>query len=182
MIAFVRGSLKVIQENSVIVDVSGIGYEILVANPFSFQKTIDEDVFIHTYVHVRDDTQQLYGFKNDDEKFLFENLISVSGIGPKSAIGILGSVDVAQFIAAVEQEDEKYLTQFPGVGKKTARQIILDLKGKLVNLVTIEASQSKKGQDLDTTFLNDVKDTLLALGYTDREIQAVIPDLLNTDT
>jgi len=73
MIAYIRGKLKMIQENSVIVDVSGIGYEILSANPFAFQKSIDEDVFIYTYFHVRDDTQQLYGFKTEDEKFYLRN-------------------------------------------------------------------------------------------------------------
>lgn len=182
LIAYVKGTLAVIQEQSVIVDISGIGYEVLCANPFVFQDSLNEDVFIYTYHHVREDIQQLYGFKYEDEKFLFEKLISVSGIGPKSAIGILGSVDVSQFIAAVEQEDEKYLTQFPGVGKKTARQIILDLKGKLTNLVTIEATGDTTPTSTDTAYLVDVKEALLALGYSDKEIQSIIPELLKENT
>lgn len=182
MIAYVKGTLMTIQEQSVIVDVSGIGYEVICANPFAFQKSVSEDILIHTYYHVRDDAHQLYGFANEDEKYLFEKLISVSGIGPKSAITILGSVDVPQFIAAVEQEDEKYLTQFPGVGKKTARQIILDLKGKLTTLVTFESASNQGQQVKDMSYLNDVKEALLALGYTEKEIQSVIPQLMDEAT
>src|SRR5690625_2783328 len=136
MIAYMKGILTYIQDNSVIVDVNGIGNEIFCANPFSFQQQMDKEVFVYTYHHVREDVQALYGFKTEDEKFLFEQLISVSGIGPKSAITILGTVHVPDFISAVERENEKYLTQFPGVGKKTARQIILDLKGKLVHVAS----------------------------------------------
>lgn len=182
MIAYVKGTLMTIQEQSVIIDVSGIGYEVLCANPFVFQQSLNRELLIHTYYHVRDDAHQLYGFENEDEKFLFEKLISVSGIGPKSAITILATVDVPQFIAAVEQEDDKYLTQFPGVGKKTARQIILDLKGKLTNLVTIEVADGKKQETKDTSYLTDVQETLLALGYTDREIQSVLPQLMEEQT
>src|SRR5699024_2557561 len=119
-------------------DVSGIGYEVICANPFDFQANLQKELLIHTYQHVREDIQALYGFKDEDEKNLFVKLISVSGIGPKSAMTILGSIIVSEFIAAIEQEDEKYLTQFPGIGKKTARQIILDLKGKLTSMLSVQ--------------------------------------------
>jgi len=88
---------------------------------------------------------------------------------------------VPQFISAVELEDEKYLTQFPGVGKKTARQIILDLKGKLTNLITLETQAEDMASSKNTAYLNDVKETLLALGYLDREVQAIMPELLKED-
>src|SRR5690625_2914593 len=142
MIAYVKGIITFIQENAVIVDVNGIGYEIICPDPFVFQSYLKKETFIYTYHHVREDVQSLYGFKTEDEKLLFEKLISVSGIGPKSAVTILGSVHVPEFIGAVEQEDEKYLTQFPGVGKKTARQIILDLKGKLSSIVSLEINET----------------------------------------
>lgn len=183
MIAYVEGTLKIVQEHSVIVDVSGIGYEVLCANPFIFQKSLNEKVLIHTYHHVREDVQHLYGFKNEDEKLLFEKLISVSGIGPKSAISILATVDVHQFITSVEQEDKTYLMQFPGVGKKTAQQIILDLKGKLVGLVKAEVHQSKKQHpSTDTAYLGDVKEVLISLGYSDREVQSIMPELLQEES
>lgn len=176
MIAYIRGELKIIQEDAIVVDVGGIGYALICADPFIYHNKINEEVFIHTYHHVREDIQSLYGFKDEDEKYLFTKLISVSGIGPKSAITILGTVHVPDFIAAVEVEDEKYLTQFPGVGKKTARQIILDLKGKLTSMVSVKNKET--GQVVTATNeLNDAKSALKSLGYTDREINAVIPQL-----
>src|SRR5699024_443820 len=137
MIAYIKGKLVMIQEESVGLDVDGICYEIICPNLFIYQKYMDQETFIYTYHHVREDVQCLFGFKDEDKKLLFTKLMSFSGIGTKSAINRLGNVQVPDFIAAIEQEDEKYLTQFPGVGKKTARQIILDLKGKLSGLFTI---------------------------------------------
>ena len=178
MIAYIKGKLTFIQEETIIVDVHGIGYEIICPNPFVFQSSLEQELFIHTYHHVREDIQQLYGFKDEDEKYLFTKLISVSGIGPKSAIGILSSVHVPDFIAAVEMEDEKYLTQFPGVGKKTARQIMLDLKGKLTNMVVLEEkSDTTTPEPSNNVQLLEAKEALQALGYTDREIQFVMPTL-----
>src|SRR5690625_5033098 len=176
MIAYIKGQLRYIQDDAVIVDVNGIGYEVISGNAYSFQSSLNKDIFIHTYHHVREDTQSLYGFKTEDEKYLFTKLISVSGIGPKSGIAILGSVDVSEFVAAVEREDEKYLTQFPGVGKKTARQIILDLKGKLSGLLSI-ASQIDEVESTDkksTTSLNEAQEALVALGYSEQEIRAIV--------
>lgn len=178
MIAYIKGKLMFIQEDSIVVDVNGIGYNIICPNPFIYESKVEEELFIHTYQHVREDMIHLYGFKDEDEKYLFTKLISVSGIGPKSATTILGTAHAPDFIAAVEVEDEKYLTQFPGVGKKTARQIILDLKGKLTNIVSV-AEQTDEKQQIrkPTTALNDAIDALKSLGYTEREVNAVIPQL-----
>lgn len=179
MIAYIKGKLMYIQDDAVIVDVGGIGYEVICGNPYSFQSSLNEDVFIYTYHHVREDTQSLYGFKTEDEKYLFTKLISVSGIGPKSGIAILGTVDVSEFISAVEREDEKYLTQFPGVGKKTARQIILDLKGKLTGLLSItsQLGESESTNQKATTSLTEAQEALIALGYSEQEIRAIVPTL-----
>lgn len=179
MIAYIRGKLTYIQDDVVIVDVGGIGYEIICGNPFAFQASLNTEVFIYTYHHVREDTQSLYGFKTEDEKYLFTKIISVSGIGPKSGIAILGSVDVAEFVSAVEQEDEKYLTQFPGVGKKTARQIILDLKGKLTGLLSItsQLGEDQSSSKVSTTSLKEAQEALIALGYSDQEVRAIVPAL-----
>lgn len=176
MIAYIKGKLTVIQDEAVIVEANGVGYELICPNPFYFQEVFNQDVLIHTYHHVREDLQVLYGFKNEDEKYLFTKLISVSGIGPKGALGILRSVEISPFVAAVENEDEKFLTSFPGVGKKTARQIILDLKGKLITQFTITQVEDKVPTK-DHTALKEAEDALKALGYTDREINPIIPAL-----
>lgn len=179
MIAYIKGILTYIQDDSVIVDVHGVGYQIECANPFAFQLSLNEEVLIYTYHHVREDTQSLYGFKTEDEKYLFTKLISVSGIGPKSGLNIQGSVDVSEFVSAVEQEDEKYLIQFPGVGKKTARQIILDLKGKLTGLLSITSELDEAGSEgkIRSSDLHDAEEALKSLGYSAQEIRAIVPQL-----
>ncbi len=175
MIAFLRGKLLSIEEESILIDVQGVGYEVICPNPYIFQSDVQKELFIYTYHHVREDLQQLYGFKDKDEKLLFTKLISVSGIGPKSAISILAKADVQDFIAAVEREDEKYLTQFPGVGKKTARQIILDLKGKLTEHFTLP---HETGSIMESNaILVEVKEALVGLGYKERELGEVLTQL-----
>lgn len=178
MIAYIKGKVTFIQEESIIIDVAGVGYEIICPNPFIYQSSLKKELFIHTYHHVREDLQTLYGFKDEDEKFLFTKLISVSGIGPKSANAILGTVHVPEFISAVETEDEKYLTQFPGVGKKTARQIILDLKGKLTDIISIEGDLFNDSVEMTrSSQLTEAKEALKALGYSTSEITQIMPSL-----
>jgi holliday junction DNA helicase RuvA len=179
MISYLRGKLASIQDEAVIVDVNGIGYEVICPNPFIFQDYLNTELHIHTYLHVREDAQILYGFKNKDQKYLFTKLLSVSGIGPKGALAILASVNIPEFVAAVEREDDKFLTSFPGVGKKTARQIILDLKGKLTttfNLSVDEIESATKESVQSNEFIEAIE-ALKALGYMDREVKAILPQL-----
>ncbi|MFC3039279.1 Holliday junction branch migration protein RuvA [Virgibacillus xinjiangensis] len=182
MIAYIKGKLVQILDEAVIVDVQGIGYEIFCANPFAFQDSFGKEVQIDTYHHVREDAHILYGFKKAAEKYLFTKLISVSGIGPKGALGILSSVDAAGFAAAIEREDEKFLTGFPGVGKKTARQMILDLKGKLTDLVVSQQDMPvDEPKDYDrpdnNTLLDEACEALRALGYSEKELRSIRPEL-----
>ncbi|MGP4061586.1 Holliday junction branch migration protein RuvA [Halobacillus litoralis] len=183
MISYVKGQLTTIDEGSVIIETNGIGYEILCANPFHFQDALNNEVKIHTYHYIREDNQSLYGFKKKEDKQLFAQLLNVSGIGPKGALAILGTVSVPEFVSAIEQEDDKYLTKFPGVGKKTARQMILDLKGKLVVWLPDEENEdtlfykddlpsNEKRQRVD-----DAIEALKALGYTDKEVKFVRTEL-----
>ncbi|WP_106497034.1 Holliday junction branch migration protein RuvA [Lentibacillus sp. Marseille-P4043] len=182
MIAYIKGIVTYIHDDSVIMDVQGVGYEIMCANPFVFQTLLNQETLIYTYHHVREDAQVLYGFKHQDEKSLFTKLLQVSGIGPKGALAILGSVNVGDFVAAVEREDDKFLTSFPGVGKKTARQVILDLKGKLTTMLSLEA-QPEITETSKTASSNqemqEAQEALKTLGYSDREIKAIMPKLQN---
>ncbi|WP_217586838.1 Holliday junction branch migration protein RuvA [Lentibacillus saliphilus] len=180
MIAYIQGTLSEIHDETVVVDVHGIGYEIICPNPYIYQGSLNKSVKIHTYYHVREDVIALYGFKNEALKSLFIKLISVSGIGPKGAVNILGTVDVNEFAAAVEREDKTFLTKFPGVGKKTAQQIILDLKGKLTSMLTSMDGIFEQIPKADTptdAALNEGIEALKALGYTEREIDGIMPDL-----
>lgn len=180
MIAYIKGKVTYIQDDSVIVDVQGVGYEIVCANPFVFQTSLNEEILIFTYHHVREDAQILFGFKEQEQKSLFTKLLQVSGIGPKGALAILGSVNVDEFVAAVEREDDKFLTSFPGVGKKTARQVILDLKGKLTSMLSISSGAPEKQTGQKETVaagLSEAQDALRTLGYSEREIKSVIPQL-----
>ncbi|MEN2765870.1 Holliday junction branch migration protein RuvA [Ornithinibacillus xuwenensis] len=190
MISYLHGKLVSIQDEAIIVDVQGIGYEIICPNPYVFQDSFNKDFHIHTYYHVREDAHILYGFKNDEQKYLFTRLLSVSGIGPKGALAILAGVNIPEFVAAVEREDDKFLTSFPGVGKKTARQIILDLKGKLTSTFSISTDETEKSPAaiVQSEELQEAIEALKALGYMEREVKAVLPQLrksieadMNTD-
>lgn len=180
MIAYIKGQLESIQEDGVIVDVGGIGYEVVCYNPFIFESSLNQEVKIHTFHHIREDAEVLYGFKDEEAKFLFMKLISVSGIGPKGALGIQGNVQINEFVGAVEREDVAFLSKFPGVGKKTARQIILDLKGKLQTFLSVSTSDETHdngGSPPDDNSLTEAKEALKALGYTEREMKAILPQL-----
>lgn len=191
MIAYIKGELVEITDSAVTVDVNGVGYQIICANPFYFQDKLNETVKINTYHHVREDAQLLYGFRNHDEKTLFTHVITVSGIGPKSGLSIVGHISVDEFVIAIEEEDEKFLTQFPGVGKKTARQMILDLKGKLPFEIRQQSDQTsgqanQANQSIDQQVVAETIEALKTLGYSDRELKAITPQLkqsvsVNTD-
>ena len=177
MFDYIKGTLVEMTEVSAIIDINGIGYDIICANPLDFERLIGESVKIYTHFHVREDAQILYGFKSRDEKTLFKKILNVSGIGPKGALSIVGQGEVDLFVQAIEEENEKYLTGFQGVGKKTARQMILDLKGKLPFMVTQSSQASEPAGEANPNALVEAKEALKALGYKDREIKAIEPQL-----
>ncbi|AHI11380.1 Holliday junction ATP-dependent DNA helicase ruvA [Lactobacillus helveticus H9] len=125
----------------------------------------------------------MYGFQSEDDKELFLKLLSVSGIGPKSALAIMAAEDANSLAEAIEQGEVKYLTRFPGVGKKTASQIVLDLKGKLRDYVARLDRQDEEQGNIPPA-LNDALLALIALGYTQKELDRITPKLeeVNADT
>lgn len=190
MYEYIKGSVVSVTPEYIVIENNGIGYQLLTPNPFAFSKYEQQTVTVYVYQHVREDVLALYGFISMEEKRLFEKLISVSGIGPKGALAVLASGDPQQVVTAIEEEDEAFLTKFPGVGKKTARQMILDLKGKLAevvpeffpNLFQPDLQEKKAGSS------NELEEALLALealGYSAREIKKVSSKLkleqLSTD-
>ncbi len=184
MIEFIKGQIDFVNPEYIVVENNGIGYLIYTPNPFVFRKNKNEMVTIYTYQHVREDILALYGFQTREERALFMKLLNVSGIGPKGGLAILASGQPAQVVRAIENEDEKFLVRFPGIGKKTARQMILDLKGKLHDLVPEGFDDLFTSEDrviLESTSseaLDEAVEALKVLGYAEREIKKIIPELL----
>lgn len=177
MYEFFVGEIDYVHPEYVVLNVNGIGYRIICPNPFTYKNEKGE-VKIYTYHYVRDDASLLYGFPTREEKALFSKLLSVSGIGPKGGLAILATGEPMQVVSAIENEDEKFLMKFPGVGKKTARQMILDLKGKLSEFISSQDLQIETmAESVETEPLMEVTEALRALGYAEREIKNVLPKL-----
>ncbi len=164
----------------VVIDHNGLGYQVFCPNPYSYSSYLEQDVMVYTFHYVREDLIRLYGFQTKDERALFEKLLNVSGIGPKGALAILASGQPEHVVHAIEEEDESYLVKFPGVGKKTARQIILDLKGKLgdfaPNLFKPEVIAISQ-KTTENKQLEEAMEALSALGYVEKELKKVRPHL-----
>lgn len=175
MYAYIKGTLSQLFPTHVVVETCGIGYEIQTPNSYRFQKFLEKEVQIYTSLIVREDAQLLYGFINEEEKEMFLSLIKVTGIGPKSALAILASSTPHEVKLAIENENDAYLTQFPGIGKKTARQIVLDLKGKVT--ITEENSddllQTQVNGNEQNQIISEALLALQALGYSKRELSKV---------
>ena len=130
MYSYMIGKITGYESNSILLEVNNIGYHIYVANPFSF--TLDNTVKVFIYHYIREEEQAFYGFSSLEEKELFLRLISVKGVGPKLVMPMLATGSVKGIVDAIDRENILYLKKFPKIGDKVARQIILDLKGKLM--------------------------------------------------
>lgn len=180
MYEYIIGKVKEVNPSFLVLDNHQIGYHIYIANPFRLSSQLEEEVKVYVYQSVTQDDIRLYGFINREEKELFLKLIGVSGIGPKSALSILAAEDHIGFVQAVEQSDMKYLQNFPGVGKKTAAQIVLDLQGKLSDLSpeVLEVFGSKETNLTATSReLEEAIEALEVLGYSKRAIKKITPTL-----
>jgi Holliday junction DNA helicase RuvA len=155
VIGSVRGRLIVKRPDEVVVEAAGVGYQVLVgAKTLSELPDEGREVFVHIYTHLKDDAIELFGFATDDEKRVFKTLLGVSGIGPRVALSIVSSLPHDDFLKAVESEDIALLTKVPGLGKKTAHRLVLELRGKL----------PRKEQPRDRAF-EDTVSALVNLGY-----------------
>lgn len=182
MYDYIRGNVQYICPEYVVIDHNGIGYQIFAPNPFFYSKYFRQEIIIYTYTYVREDIFALYGFGTREEKILFTKLLNVTGIGPKGALAILASGEPEQVVQAIENEDETFLVKFPGVGKKTARQMILDLKGKLPDLLPdyIPNLFNRDEEGAEEPHQGEFEEAvlaLLALGYTEKEIKKISPKL-----
>lgn len=166
MYNYFEGKLTNVLTSQIVFEVNGIGYLINVANSYEFDPLINR-IYIHQ--HVREDDISLYGFQTSDEKQMFLDLISVTGIGPKTALAILAASEPLYIRSAIAGEDISYLQKFPKIGKKAASQIIIDLGGKYEQ-TQVEA----KNKQLITAKDEDAIEALIALGYNRKEVEKQI--------
>lgn len=152
--------------NYIVLDNNGIGYTIYTPNPYAFQDE-NKEYKVYVYQQVKEDEHLLFGFKTEEEKSLFLKLISVKGMGPKMALPILATGSVSGVADAIERENILYLKKFPKIGEKVAKQMILDLKGKI---------QDIKVEDENSSY-EELSDVLVSLGYKDKEFKSVLPQI-----
>ena len=169
MYEYIKGKVTIITPKYITVENNNIGYNIKTPNPYNYE--LDSLVTIYTYLHVREDVFELYGFSSLDERDFFLSLISVKGIGPKGALAILASGKTEETINAIKESNSRYLEKFPGIGAKASQQIILDLNGKL------NFDERKAPEKVDPK-VEDVKATLKNLGYKQVEIKKVEPIII----
>jgi len=166
MIAFLRGRILDKQPNRIVIDVQGVGYEVHV--PLSTYYDLGDagaEVSLRIHTHVREDALQLYGFLTALEQRLFERLIATSGIGPKLAIAVLSGIEPNGLVAAVQRADVARLTAIPGIGRKTAERIVLELKDRLVHLGVPAGVAAPAGAPAGERLRDDLLSALLNLGY-----------------
>lgn len=166
MYDYIVGRITDLKGNYIVLDNNNIGYVINTPNPYSFN--LNEEYKVYVYQLVREDELSLYGFKTIEEKELFLKLISVKGLGPKMALPILATGSVNGVIDAIERENILYLKKFPKIGDKVAKQMILDLKGKLGDTSKLV---------VESTSYEELIEVLKGLGYKEKEFKAIIPKI-----
>lgn len=185
MIAYIKGEIEYSEDDRIIVESNGIGYEITVP-AFSAQKLLSQkgEVVVYTYMNVREDGVSLFGFSTREERMLYQKLISVSGIGPKAAVSILSVMTPAELITAIVSGDAAAIARAQGIGKKTAQRVILDLKDKIGNgdiaeLFDIDSDMNQIGSLSAGDDRSEAAEALVALGYSRGEALKAVGKVYN---
>ncbi|MBY5004974.1 Holliday junction branch migration protein RuvA [Streptococcus suis] len=172
MYDYIKGMLTKITAKYIVVETQGVGYILQVANPYAYSGQVQQEVTVYTHQVIREDAHLLYGFATENEKSVFLSLISVSGIGPTTALAIIAVDDNDGLVRAIEQKNITYLTKFPKIGKKTAQQMILDLEGKFV--MSEEASPVQQvAPSSENIALDEAMEAMEALGYRPAELKKI---------
>ena len=176
MFAYIKGTLEMKLNDSVIVETNGVGYKIFMAqNAIEKAGNIGEIVKIHTHYHVREDNISLYGFLSSEELMMFELLISVSGIGAKSALTILANIEPHNFALAIITHDEARLTKIPGLGKKTVARLIIELRDKMKKIDIDEVVGEENAPVFEANDnIQEAISALQVLGYNKKEIEKAL--------
>ncbi|MBP5600947.1 MAG: Holliday junction branch migration protein RuvA [Lachnospiraceae bacterium] len=184
MIAFVKGILEYSVPGKVVIDVNGIGINVIVCDADRAELPIEgNEVKLYTYLSVREDAMTLYGFLSKEALSLFNQLIGVSGVGPKGAQALIGAFGASMVKYYIVSEEASLLSKAPGIGKKTAERIIIDLKDKIdqSDITLSDVSSSEKSKDLQGE-AKDACDALVALGYDMKAAKAAVLKVENYDT
>ncbi|MDG3181926.1 Holliday junction branch migration protein RuvA [Streptococcus suis] len=172
MYEYIKGILTKITAKYIVVETHGVGYILQVANPYAYSGQVQQEVTVYTHQVIREDAHLLYGFATENEKSVFLSLISVSGIGPTTALAIIAVDDNDGLVRAIEQKNITYLTKFPKIGKKTAQQMILDLDDKFV--MSEEAGPVQQvAPSSENIALEEAMEAMEALGYRPAELKKI---------
>jgi Holliday junction DNA helicase RuvA len=176
MIGSVRGRLALKQPPRIIIECSGVGYEMETPmSTFLELPQVGADVFLHTHLQVREDAQSLFGFATQEEKLLFRGLLKVGGVGAKMALAILSGMSVADFRRCVLHEDSGMLIKIPGVGRKTAERLIIEMRDRIDQAAPV--SKVSSGLAPRTDARSEAFDALVALGYKPQEVKRLLGHL-----
>jgi Holliday junction DNA helicase RuvA len=176
MIGSVRGRLALKQPPRILVECAGVGYEIETPmSTFLELPQVGSDIFLHTHLQVREDAQSLFGFATEEEKHLFRSLLRVSGVGAKMALAILSGMSVAEFHRCVLHEDSAMLVKIPGVGRKTAERLIIEMRDRINQQATMPKSAAGRVMRADAR--SEAFDALVALGYKPQEVKRLMGQL-----
>lgn len=172
MYDYIKGTLTKITAKYIVIEAGGLGYILHVANPYAFSGRVQQDMTVYLHQVIREDAHLLYGFATEAEKNVFLSLISVSGIGPTTALAIIAVDDNEGLVRAIEQKNISYLTKFPKIGKKTAQQMLLDLEGKFVMAESEALSQPAPALS-NNLALDEAMEAMEALGYRASELKKI---------
>jgi len=175
MIGYLHGKITYLLVDYCLLDVQGVGYRVFIANSTRAKLKLQQEATLFTYLNVRDDAMLLYGFYSQEEYDLFHKLISVAGIGPKVALGILSAITVDNLCRAIQQKQVGILTKLPGIGKKSAERLILELKDKVQSAADAEDFLVVQGEaEVGDDMISEALQALMALGYTQAEIMPIL--------
>lgn len=181
MIDYIKGTVTYVEQEYAVIEVRDIGYRVFTPNPYALQAK-PQPITVFTHQHVREDAMLLFGFESREQKALFRKLLDVTGIGPRVALGVLSAGTPGQLVQAIQFENLAYLTKLPGIGKKTAQRILLDLKDKLGDIgvtpqfdgpFTLQYEDAPHTPVEGSKSWKEAKEGLKALGYTEAELDKV---------
>ncbi|MBE7029377.1 MAG: Holliday junction branch migration protein RuvA [Clostridia bacterium] len=176
MFYYIKGIVTLKENNFLVLDVSGVGYKIYTSYTTLEKAEINKELLCYTYTHIREDMFDIYGFYSREELKTFELLITVSGVGPKAALSILSFMPTDVFAVSVIKNDVKAITQAPGIGKKIAERIILELKDKIANSSNI-SEEVIKNNELPDSAIKEAVDALMVLGYSNLEAKGAVKNV-----